>query len=509
MKRLAWLALLLLAGRLPAADPALPKRLLVWVPQTEDQAPLVLKVLDEQPALRLVWAVSPRFFRLPKDVEIRNRLKELEAQGRIALALQIPNGPLLPLLDDRDTQQHVVRAKAAFAKTWGAAPRGLVVPYGAVSPDVVRGLDRQGFAWLIAALGQAAPMRGGYRMDSFLGLIHVRWFDAGQSPDPASDVVVRIWDERDTSGGGAKVLAAWAAEASKGAGTWTLPDDPTWPDPQSLDLNAVRPRTWTKPDLSYWSGSPDQERLRAALSRTRSALDAYQNSGSANIQRLDAAWDEYLTAQNANYLRIAGAAPALDRDERLHDFEATLGSAYRLIGQPAPEDLLASAEASVGALAEPGALVVTAETLSDGRERLRISDAVMQLDLMGSPAEWLWSLSVSSAPAQWTFDIYIDLNGLPGVGSMLPLPGRQIGLRPEEAWEYAVSLSSGAAALYRTQGGGTYVQAGSFPAAMQGTRWQWRIPRELLKGSARRWRYRFLLMGPQFDTLYTSERKNK
>src|SRR5690242_14851825 len=74
--------------------------LLVMVPLTDTNAAGWLNVLETKPKLRLVLAVSPRFKHLAQNPALRNRLSALQKQGRVELALQLPNAPFLPLIMD-------------------------------------------------------------------------------------------------------------------------------------------------------------------------------------------------------------------------------------------------------------------------------------------------------------------------------------------------------------------------------------------------------------------------
>jgi len=100
--------------------------------------------------------------------------------------------------------------------------------------------------------------------------------------------------------------------------------------------------TWDRTDWSAWIGQPDKNAGWDALRKTREALEIYKNSGQASVQRLDAAFSEIYSAENANYFSSMGnmaQSPALV-EERQHDFQATLLAAYRLIGQPPPDDAI-------------------------------------------------------------------------------------------------------------------------------------------------------------------------
>jgi len=527
-----WLIILALS-RISFADPTPSQKLFVFIPQTEDQAVSVLKVLDRYPKLRMVWAVSPRSFRGAKQADIKARMQALEKEGRLALALQIPNAPLLPLLlntadaqgalpadaallsppyaSSDDVVQHVGRAKNDFVKNWGSAPQGLILPYGAISPALAHWLQNQNFDWVIAALGLPGISMGSYQLDILLTWKKCAFWDGALPQNPASPVQVEVWDERDQKGiGGTKTLETWGKSLNQGTVAAILPEDAGLPEPQKISDTAIQKRTWTQSDWSAWIGSPEKNAEWTALAKTRQALEAYQNSGQAQMSRLDAASEEFLTAENSSFIMAAGSTTLSDieREDRARDFEATLGSVYRLIGQTPPDDLLMSAVPSTPENGEhPLQPVFLAEGLPDNRDHARLSDAVMTLDVVASSDTLTWTVGLSSDVPTITLDVYVDINGLSNVGSTTLLPGRNLTIKPEDAWEYALSITGNQAGLYLTQAGNTFILAGNFPASGNSRAFTVTLPRSQMRGNIRHWGYRALALDKDLHvihSLYTS-----
>ena len=490
-------ALIGIVAAIARADAPANARLLVWIPQTDEHTAAALKILDHHPNLRVVWAISPRFLRAAKDAPLREQLKQWDQQGRIRLALQIPNAPLLPLVyntDDArgaipadrtmptppyvghdDVMLHIEHAKADMARVWGMMPKGLVLPYGAVSPALADMLSHESFSWIIAA-----------------------------SSSPA----ISVWDERDEKGiRGTKVLETWGKELERGTGTAVLPEEA--PTLLAWDVNALPRRTWSQPDWSAWIGLPAQNALWGALRVTRTAIEAYQNSGQASVPRLDAATEEFLTAENSAFFIAAGSATLSDveREERARDFEATLGNVYRLIGQNPPDDLLQSASNDALRAAHAPQTTVTEESLADGRgDHVRIADADMALDVTASSDTLVFIVSLGSAPAGGSVDIYADINGLAGVGTRVALPGRGVSVRPQDAWEYALNVTSTTATLYHAQGGDAFIETGNYSATAGVQNYSVAVPRADMRGNARRWGYRALALDKDQHAVHAVER---
>jgi hypothetical protein len=530
MRRLA-IGLLLLAGcaaptRVQNEKPATPvaavlahppRDMIVYVPQTDEAAAAWLKWFVKYPNLRMVIAMSPRFLRLTKEPALKAQVQTLIKQGRLELGLQIPNAPLLPLLVDtnsakdalpagsalpspayaypEDLTQLIAQAKADFFRQWTFLPKGLVLPYGAASPQLFSLLERLGFSWTVAALG-AQAIDGPYQS----GALAV-W--DGASMGASRSTIVHVWDERVMTG---HPLEAWVQEMKIQNGAFLLPSDAGLVA-QPFGAAAWRPRTWTDTSWSMWIGQPDKNAAWNALRKTREALEVYKNSGQASVQRLDAAFSEIYGAQNSNYFASMGSmtqSPAVV-EEHQHEFQATLSSVYRLIGRQPPDDLFQASTSGTGTAVHPSSTTIHAEVLADGREHVHIEDAVG--DAMGAPgAPDLQSLDVwaSSDAVRWvvtlasmtaaSIDIYVDLNGQPNAGTPTFLPGRGFVTSPIDAWEYAIAISGSSATLYRTQGLGAYNIIQMFPVTVQGNSLQVTIPGALIHGSPRRWGYQVLVM---------------
>lgn len=507
-----------------------PREMIVYVPQTDDTAAVWLKWFVKYPDLRMVIAVSPHFQTFLKDLHLKTQFQTLLKAGRLELALQIPNAPILPLLIDSgsakdatpagtqlpdpayaypdDVTQLIARSKAGFFKQWNFLPHGLVVPYGAASPKLVSLLERLGFNWMIGAL-EAPATDGPYQSGPLM-----IWDGTPASPPaplpqgeggqrPGEATVVRVWDERQMK---ERPLDGWVMEIRAKNGMFLLPQDSGVAAAPMNQKTSWKMRTWTGSDWSLWIGQPEKNAAWNALRKTREAVEAYKNSGQASVQRLDLAFEEIYNAQNSNYFASIGntaQSPALAED-REHEFQATLLGVYRIIGQPPPEDLFNSSAAGLPAAARASSTTVSAESFPDGREHVLIQDAVGDALIPGGPD--LESLEVWAATDSitWTvtlatmtpavIDIYIDLNHQPNAGTPSFLPGRHFVTSPLDAWEYAISLSGPVATLYQTQGMGTYGVAQTFPIVMEGARFQVTIPREMMRGSPKRWGYQVLVM---------------
>lgn len=491
--------------------------MIVYVPQTDEAAAAWLKWFVKYPNLRMVIAMSPRFQNIAKDPHLKLQIDALVKAGRLELALQIPNAPILPLLIDSssakealpsgaelpnpayaypdDLIQLIARSKAGFFKQWNFLARGLVLPYGAVNPKLISLLERLGFAWVVGAL-EAPVVDGTYQSGPLL------IWDATPAGKSAG-TMVRVWDERQMK---ERPLDSWMMEAKTKGYAFLLPGDA---GVQSVSLNTNIPyksRTWMEPDWSSWIGQPAKNAGWDALRKTREALEAYKNSGRASVQRLDVAFEEIYSAQNSNYFASMGnssVSQALAAD-REHEFQATLLAVYRVIGQTPPEDLFKATDTGLPASVRTSSTTVHVDSSANGREHILIEDALGDALVPGGPdlkslEVWAttesihWTATLVSTAAA-TLDIYVDLNGQPNAGTPSFLDGRNLVTSPNDAWEYALSMSGQMATLYRTQGTGTYGIVQTFPLIVNGTQWHVTVPRDMMRGSPKRWGYQVLVM---------------
>ena len=514
--------------------------LVVWVPVSDASSATWLKFFDTDPKWRMVLAVSPRFKRLSQDPAMRAKIQALQKANRLELALQLPNAPFLPLLVDsnaakdalppgaplptppfaypEDVVQMIASAKADFYRQWHALPRGLVLPYGAASPALLALLDKQGFTWVIAALGAPAT-DGPYKTGS------IQVWDAAPSGGK-SVLETHVLDERimkDRS-----IVSVWTKQLDASSASAVLPSDGgILEQPLSPNIHWGR-RTWTGRDWSGWIGTPDKNNGWNSLRRAREALENYKNSGEASVKKLDAAFEEMYTAENSNYLLALGntAMSPATVEERAHELQATLGAVYRIIGHPAPDDLFSRGAPAASAAVRVSSTSAISETLPDGTVHVSFEDPagddhgdghlpdppghsaagsydLRKLDVVASSDNVKFSIELGAMPSSGLgqgktpaplIDVYIDLNHQPNIGTLPLLPGRKLNASVDDAWEYAITLTGAHAIVYRTQTASEFEQAGLFPMIVHGNAVEFTLPRAVLRGSPERWGYQALVM---------------
>lgn len=504
-----------------------PRQMIVYVPLTDEEAASWLTLFSRYPRLRMVVAISPRFRQFEKRPELKVQFDALLQAGRIEVALQLPNPPVLPLIIDSnsareslssgtslptppfaypdDIVQMIARAKADFFKTWKTLPKGFIFPYGAASPAAIRQLERLGFAWVVGSIG-ATDSFGVYRSGPLLV------WDAYPHTSQIG-TLVRVWDDRAMGDAalGRKTIEGWAKELEARPNVEVLmPSDFTIAAAPMPEPTEWKRRTWSAPDWSGWIGSPAKNAAWVWLRKTREALETFKNSGEASVKRLDMAYEEMFMAESAGYFSTIGnpALPAASIEDREREFKASLSSVYKLIGQNPPDSLFqATAAPSETSGTTASAARVSAEMLADKRERVVIEDPsndvrlnagmgfdLRRVEILSGP-ENVDITATLGAPSHALIDIYIDQNRTPEVGTSSLLPMRSgLNASAEDAWEYALTISSAQATLFRTQAGGTYETAGTFPVTVNGPSFAVSVPRSQLRGNPSRWGYQVLAL---------------
>jgi hypothetical protein len=538
----------------PPSPAAPPQQIIIYIPQTDQSAQSWFKLLDRFPSLKMVIAFSPRFQRFVKEPLLKDKALALQKEGRLEIALQLPNAPFLPLIINSDSAkaatppgtplpypafahpedviQIYAKNKADFTKIWGASPKGFVLPLGAINPDLVKLLNRSNLTWVVGALG-APGADAAYRSGSLIVLDAI---PAKESPRFG----VQVWDERITGNPtqSLQTLTTWAQNMTKTGMTAALPSNPDLP---VVDLPAEGTwgnRTWTTPDWTPWIGSARKNAAWTWLQTTRDALEKFKNSGQASVRRLDMAFEEIYNAENANYFSglTEGETTFTLSDEREREFKATLSSVYRLIGQ-APPDNLFSTDMPMGGPAVIGSSTsLKWETLPDGRNHVILQDApndafgdghlastptvpssldLQRVEVYASTEtlEWVVTLGTIGGSNLGNFqtpgpviDIYVDLNGQPNVGTVSLMPGRGTNAAASNAWEYAFTLWGNEARFYRTQGSDNYELSDTFPLSIQGNQVRFRMPLSGISRNPQRWAYQVLMMAYDQKSLESDPR---
>jgi hypothetical protein len=533
----------------PATGRALSQTVFL-IPNSADDPKALSAFLAAHADLKITLLFPPNYFERAERKPFMKHFQTLASTGQIEIGLTLDNQPMLPLLADLsiagapkwnfsfarpdDVAAQIARASAAYQRHWGALPSGLLPPYFALSEAVVDTLKRFRLSWTISAPSVTPGVR-------FYGSVAV-----------ITPPIMPTWEVKDARG--------WANQASAWTLTQpvTLVDATQQTDPQAdlrflealakkhagtpttlstaQELVSTIPEYATLPkdpelfhyDYTNWVASPQQKKAWSALADAHEALDAYQSSGRANLQRLDAAVEEMCSAESGPFLLELNGSVQMEA-ERERSFSATLANVYRLCEKPVPTTLniwfggrswqkTGSATKSsqqegpfFSALSQnftwndpkgddngAGAYVYPVGPYPKGMFDLKTVNIQWDESNIHITVSVVDAFSRKKLPIVPLADIYIDVNKLADAGSTDGLSRRgNLTVEREAAWEYAVSMSPLKAVLYQSVPGSSARALDNVSVTNAERSWTATFPRTKLRGDPKRWRLSVALMGTE------------
>lgn len=527
---------------------------LFLVPHPRGDAESLVQILTDHPSLRLTIIFPPKYFDHEENALWVDSFKILQSSAQIEIAMALDNEPLLPLLGNlkvaggktaswgfdfswrEDIAAQIARGHAQYQKRWGELPSGFYPPYLCLSPDVMHSLRRFRLQWVLGLPRERSGVR------QYGGAALIVPLELPPLEDPGSF----SWGEE---------LAKWVIDQPV-----SLVEISSATNPSAeviflkklaymIELPRIRKECVLGKELlekirsdhlleekfdpfvyNYgpWVRSQQQKLAWQALSEARRAVGAYQNSGQANLQRLDSAFEEIYLAESGPFLLNLGQGlNAVQGAER--EFLATLANAYRLSETPIPSNLSRwfsgrgrrRAAASSPAESADRPFFVTEENHQLWNDPLkddfgggtfsypygpypRGAFDLSQFKVGWNDTDVTLSASFVDLPREgsqtiWPFvDVYIDVNRVSDAGSTVPLKGRGSAvLERQAAWEYALALSPKTCFIYQSVPGGEPRRKMPLEPVLSKSAKTLavRIPRKELRGDPRQWRLSVMVMG--------------
>jgi hypothetical protein len=281
-----------------------------------------------------------------------------------------------------------------------------------------------------------------------------------------------------------------------------------------------------------WTVSDKQRLAWRALADARKVIETYQNSGRANLKRLDAAMEEMYSAESGDFLLALGQSKFVSTvSER--SFLATLANVYRLAGVDVPSGLSVwftnsrwkksvsrSADSDVPFYSESSNRITWNDARNDDNGAGSITYPLGKyapgcFDLQTLSVDWTDNnVTFTISLGGWAtieknlvlplVDVYIDVNRLTGAGSTDMLRGRRgVSIQKDAAWEYALAVAPTGATLFQSIPGkpprtiqDVDVRGDAGSKTMKVT-----LPRSALRGTPRQWRLTVVLMGADTDKI--------
>jgi len=514
------------------------QRALLWVPAGSVGTGEIITLLENNKDLRLTAA--------PEEIpaELGNRIKKLEDEGRLELALRPAGNPPLPLLYYPSLESVKWEGKPSTAAFTGndryflglrfgflrdaalkkliKIPPGLAMPPGGLVEDYFPLAKSLGVKWL--ACGPLASTAAA--VFTVEGVTAVPFTSAAATAPAATDRFL-VFDET-AAADPAAVRAQLAAELKNPLSGKKLTVSDALKTALSTtaapgDIAALASPWGTSKDYTRWAATPVQRGALAALARTRADLMLHLNACLGDYSAAKPAFDEYFSAEDGGKLLALASPDQETASETEIEMRSSLGNAYRLMRATPPPWIFSSLAEAVPATQDAEQLQISVSTgnfeIQNVGRKPELEGLTAGLPATADPYK-LWKLDrlkVEVLPETVVFrfypltidnakmlpsgfshialDLYIDINYRPRAGQAGLLPGRPLRPFPENAWEYALEITPYQATLYTATAKGPAVTAVVQPAVQDGAITA-TVQRGALKGNPLLWAYSALMLEP-------------
>ncbi len=260
-------------------------------------------------------------------------------------------------------------------------------------------------------------------------------------------------------------------------------------------------------DLSRWTGSPVQNLAWDYIKQAKLKLTEYTDSKSYDAEKFNAAKEELYNLEKPIWFENYVSSDEDKKKESDLWFRAGLSNVYRAIGQELPPAI--SVPLYISGRYNPLIDRATGEYIlyfADDADNVFLSSCnLLAFGVKKSSGEIVFDIFISSA-ADEVIDIYIDLNKKNNAGSTSFIGGHNGFTDSLSAWEYAISVSTNSAKLFRYNRTGHPVMAGIFTVNNFSDKnlIEVRIPGNYILGNPKKWGYivaGFLPSGDIFDII--------
>lgn len=522
----------------------------------DGKAEKLLKVFTDYPEFKATLIFPPNYFVSEARQALIEEFRILIRNEQIEMALSLDNEPNLPLLGSlklaeknmrgqwgilfewpEDIAAQLARGVGSYQRHWETQPIGFYPPYLFSSQAVLKSLTRFRLKWMMAR-----PQEG-------IGYLNEEGIKILVPPILVIDEKLIEGTELWSDGLVSEVLK-YPFSLVDGS-TWEMPktevrflekmaQKTTW---ELTGINLIRGEGLVKflsgpgvtlrtsaPvfefDYSRWVQSDKQRLAWSALANARKVIQQYQNSGQADLARLDAALEEMVTAESGAFLLALGQSEKpLTMNEK--SFLATLANVYRLCGIPAPSNHdnwfelggRSSGNRSTSKRESPFFVEGVQQLIWNDTSQDDFGDGTYVYPSGDYPpgAFDAKSFSVTWTDAQINFevefgsildptknsilpmiDVYVDVNRFAGAGNGTTLNGRgSSAVQKEAAWEYALSFGYLSGALYQAIPGQNPREILELKPTLDKSRQTIKVSvsRDLLRGGPHSWRMSVGVLG--------------
>lgn len=253
-----------------------------------------------------------------------------------------------------------------------------------------------------------------------------------------------------------------------------------------------------EPDLSYWMSAPVQELAWECIVSARARLNDYESSETYEPEKFRAAAEELYLLQKPIWFENYISPDADKKRENDLWFRAGVSNIYRVIGLEPPAEisipLFVRQEEQGESLKSSLINLTTGEYVvcfNDGEDNIDISSCnIIAFGVRKSSNDISFDIVISSQESE-VVDIYIDMNEERNAGSTSFLPGHSGFTDSVSAWEYAISMSSTTARVFRYNRSGPPVKIGVFltEEILQQNMIRVKLPADYIRGNPENWGY--------------------
>lgn len=517
--------------RLPAST---PQRVESW-----------LSALEQFPELRFTIAFSPQDYSQLSSLRSRLQALRKKGKLDAALRLDgDPPLPLIYDLDlakiflspnlsfpstkiawPEDVTGQILKAKMDFKFFWGDAPKGFVPGGGCLNLPITEFLKNQKFQWSIAGFPEtewseeAVLSLNENQEEPFLIFMPhplSKLFSSGSNPSPgpdfartASEMVQTMLKELQTTNDAISIVifdelhsrvplndfliqCAKQVRSLKNMKMISCSEAaPLVPASQKSSSLQVVPYSWKwlrgngdpkGPGLTTWIGDPQKNIAWDLLGKAREEIERYKNSGSAVLEKLDKAMENFFLASSGDFFELFGeeqpngASPSANKISNSNEtarrtgrpsaaagmekklekellFKEILATVYRELDLPIPDSLKRPFAPNTSSHKEEmkpdSSKIFPLQTESSGAKKEGqtgwnrtsiLKRFSVESSSVSSEKDWFifhFTLSSKFSPAP-VVDLYMDVNHRAGAGASALLPGRNAQVSATDGWEFAL-----------------------------------------------------------------------
>lgn len=249
------------------------------------------------------------------------------------------------------------------------------------------------------------------------------------------------------------------------------------------------------PDLSRWTAAAPQRLAWECVASARARLNDYENSQAYKPEQFRAAAEELYLLQKPIWFENYISPDADKKRESDLWFRAGISNIYRIIGLEPPAEISVPLFIGQEETAKSTLINLTtgeyAACFNDEEEDITKSSCnIVAFGVKKSSNDISFDIIISSQESE-IVDIYIDMNEKRNAGSTSFLPGHSGFTDSVSAWEYAISISSTTAWVFRYNRTGPPVKIGIFSTEkiLQQNIISVKLPADYIRGNPANWGY--------------------